>query len=70
MKNEKIYFARGGGTIVLQQLAMGVVQERRKKLVQFRLLFHLLSIGRPMTDFSNLKELFQQLEVPECPKKH
>jgi hypothetical protein len=23
-----------------------------------------------MTDFSNSKELLQQLEVPECPKKH
>ena len=23
-----------------------------------------------MTDFSNSKELFQQLDVPECPKKH
>jgi hypothetical protein len=70
VKNEKIYFARGGGVTVLQQLATGVVQERRKKLVQFRLLFHLLSIGRPMTDFSNSRELLQQLEVPECLKKH
>jgi hypothetical protein len=49
---------------------MEVVQERRKKLVQFRLLFHLLSIGRPMMDFSNSRELLQQLEVPECPKKY
>jgi hypothetical protein len=70
VKNKKIYFARDGWATVLQQLARGVVQERRKKLVQFRLLFHLLSIGRPMTDFSNSRELLQQLEVPECPKKH
>jgi hypothetical protein len=54
---------------VLQQLATGVVQERRKKLVQFHLLFHLLNIGRPMIDFNNSRELLQQLEVPECPKK-
>jgi hypothetical protein len=57
VKNENIYFARGGSATVLQQLATGVVQERCKKLVQFHLLFHLLSIGCPITDFSNSKEL-------------
>jgi hypothetical protein len=33
VKNKKIYFAKGGGATVLQQLAKEVVQERHKKLV-------------------------------------
>lgn len=54
----------------MQQIAKGMMQERRKKLVQFRLLHHHLSMECPMTDFSKSMELFQQLEVLECPKKY
>ena len=69
VKNERIYFSRGGDT-VLQQVAQGVVQERKRKEVQFRLLFHVFSLGRPMTDFAASKVLFQQLNVPNFPLKH
>ncbi len=39
--NEKLYVQRGGD-FVLQQVAKGIMVEQ-KKLVQFALIFHLLS---------------------------
>jgi hypothetical protein len=69
VKNEKRYFARVGETIAVQ-FAHGAVKERKRKLVQFRLLFWILSQGRPMSDFEDSRELFQQLQVPDCPRKH
>jgi hypothetical protein len=42
VKNEKRYFARVGETIAVQ-FAHGAVKERKRKLVQFRLLFWILS---------------------------
>jgi hypothetical protein len=58
VKNEKCYFARVGDSIVLQ-VARGAVKERKYKLVQFRLVFWILSQGRPMSDFEACRGLFQ-----------
>ena len=69
VKNEKIYFSRGGDTI-LQQVVQDIVQEQKIKEVQFRLLFHVFLLGCLMTDFATSKVLFQQLNVPNCPLKH
>ena len=41
VKNEHVYHAKGGETI-LKKLEAGVVMERHKKLVQMKLLLHLL----------------------------
>jgi hypothetical protein len=69
VRNERIYFSRVGDTIA-QRVAQGAIQERQHKLVQFRLLFWILSQGRPMSDFEACRELFMQLSVPHCPRKH
>ena len=52
------------------QVVSGFVKERKRKLVQFRLLFWILSQGRPMSDYEVCRDLFQQIQVPDCPKKH
>jgi hypothetical protein len=41
-KNKKIFYAKGGDSMV-QKLAVGVVQEWRKKMVQFKTIFVILS---------------------------
>jgi hypothetical protein len=67
--NERVYFSRIGDTSA-QRVAQGAIQEKKHKLVQFRLLFWILSQGHPMSDFEASRELFLQLSVPNCPKKH
>jgi hypothetical protein len=52
-----VYYAKGGGTI-LQKLGAGVVIERHKKLLQMKLLLHLLMQGRPMSDYVTVQQLF------------
>jgi hypothetical protein len=69
VKNERVYYSKGGDTIV-QKLGAGVVIERRKKLVQMKLLLHLLMQGHPMTDYVSAEQLFQDLNVPHHPRKH
>jgi hypothetical protein len=51
IQNEQIYYARAGESI-LDKVAAGFTQERKKKMVQFRTMFHLLKLGRPMRDYS------------------
>jgi hypothetical protein len=50
---------------VIQQVAAGAVRERKRKVVQFRAIFWLLSQGRPMSDFEHMRELFDVLQVPD-----
>jgi hypothetical protein len=69
VKNERVYYAKGGETI-LQKLEARVVWERRKKLVQMKLLLHLLMQGRPMTDYVSAEKLFADLNMPHMPRKH
>ena len=69
IKNKKVYFSCGRNT-VLQQVAQGIVQKQKRKDVQFRLLFHVFSLGRPMTNYGASKVLFEQLNVPNFPLKH
>jgi hypothetical protein len=69
VKNKRVYYAKGGETI-LQKLEAGVVLERRKKLVQMKVLLHLLIQGQPMTDYVSAKKLFADLNVPHMPCKH
>ena len=58
VKNERVFFARVGETIA-QQVAQRAAQERQHKLVEFRLVFWILSQGCPMTDFEACRELFE-----------
>lgn len=47
----------------------GQVVEKRKKLVQFQVLFWLLSYGRPMTQYHAFQELLIRLVVPNFRRK-
>jgi len=38
--------------------------------MQFALIFHLLSHGHPMTEYTKMQTLFVQLNVPNNPMKH
>jgi hypothetical protein len=69
VKNERVYFAKGGETIVTKVLA-GVTRERRLKVMQMCCMFDVLSQGQPMADFIVMRELLLNLMVPNIPKKH
>jgi hypothetical protein len=69
VKNERVYFAKGGPTVITKLLAGGT-KERRRKITQMCYMFHVLQQGRPMADFSAMRELLQNLMVLEIPKKH
>jgi hypothetical protein len=69
IKNKQIYYARTGESI-LDKVAVGFTQERKKRMVQFRTMFHLLKLGRPMRDYSACQELYNALNVPHQLHKH
>jgi hypothetical protein len=54
----------------VQKLAANVVQERRRKMVQFKTIFVILSGRRSMSDYTAQKALFDSLNVPNQPRKH
>jgi hypothetical protein len=52
--NEELYFSKGFKT-VLQQIIHGVIQvDKKKKIVQFTLILHLLNHGHPMTNYTTM----------------
>jgi hypothetical protein len=53
--NEKLYFAKGS-EILLWQVTHGAVQifDKRKKIVQFALIFHLLNHDYPATKYTTM----------------
>ncbi len=56
---------------MLQQVIHGVNQvEKKKKIIQFTLIFHLLNHGHPMTWYMTMKKLFVQLNGFDNPMKH
>jgi hypothetical protein len=67
--NERIYTINDCAYI-LDQLQVDVPFEHRQKYVQFVVFFHLLIHGRPMTNYENLKDLFQLLKVKSVSKMH
>jgi hypothetical protein len=69
--NEKLYFVKGL-ELMLQQIIHSVVQffDKRKKIMQFALIFHLLSHGHPMTKYTTMQTLFVELNVPNNHMKH
>jgi hypothetical protein len=69
VKNERVYFAKGDETIVTKVL-VGVTKERRLKVMQMRCMFHVLSQGRPMADFTAMRKLLLNLMLPNIPKKY
>lgn len=62
VKNERVFFAKGGETVITKVLA-GVTKERRLKAVQFKCCLQVLQQGRPMADFTSMQELLKQLQV-------
>jgi hypothetical protein len=47
-----------------------VIDERKKKLVQFFVCFHLSFKGKPMTNYENISKLLQFLGAPNYPRMH
>jgi hypothetical protein len=69
VKNECIFFAKGGQTII-QQVLKGVTKERKWKTIQMKCVFHLMTQGQPMADFSAMQDLLVKLNVADLPKRH
>ena len=62
VKNERVFFAKGGQTVITKVLA-GISKERRRKLVQFRCCLEILQQGRPIADYSAMQDLPTHLNV-------
>jgi hypothetical protein len=62
VKNERVFFAKGGQTVITKVLA-GVTKEKRRKVVQMRCCFHVLQQGRPMADYSAMQDLLIHLII-------
>lgn len=69
VQNEKLYFARGQESVA-EQVTTFSSMERKMKLVNFTVLFHVLSKGSPMLDYEQHFALCKQLKVPNLPTKH
>lgn len=54
---KNIYYDEGR-EIVMLRLMNTVVQKRRKKMVQFKTLFVVLTIGRAMSDYTSVQALY------------
>jgi hypothetical protein len=67
--NEHIYTVNDCA-FIFDQLQVDVPSEHRRKYVQFVVIFHLLTHGRHMTNYENLKDLFQLLKVESVSKMH
>lgn len=68
-KNQELFASRKSDT-VLQMVQNTIVGEGRRKFVQLATLFHVLSRGRPMTEYKALRELLKCLRTKHLPAKH
>jgi hypothetical protein len=69
VKNERVFFAKGGQTII-QQVLKGITKERKCKTMQMKCVFHVMTQGWPMADFSAMQDVLVQLNVADLPKRH
>jgi hypothetical protein len=69
VKNKWVFFAKGGQTII-QQVLKGIAKERKQKIVQMKCIFHVMTQGRPMADFSAMQDVLVQLNIADLPKKY
>jgi hypothetical protein len=65
-----VLFLAIGRDTVADQIVAGATLERKKNGVQFAVIFVLLRDGRPMSDYSGMKDLVEYLHVPNYPHKH
>lgn len=68
-KNEKLLLARPPNS-VQWQVVNDITLERKQTLVQFTLIFSLMILDHPMTDFEAMRVMLQELGVPNCPTAH
>jgi hypothetical protein len=68
-RNERFYCSIKKDTIV-HQIYYVVIGERKKKLVQFFVYFHMFVKGKPMIDYENMNKLLHFLDVKDFPKTH
>jgi hypothetical protein len=68
-RNERVY-ASWGLNFIAKLVVNGRKVEKRKQIVQFVAIFHLLKYGRPMTDIEHMRGLFDFLKVHHTPRKH
>jgi hypothetical protein len=54
-------------TTIFQQLNLSDVMENKQKLIQFAIVFNLLTKGKPMINYENFKPLFKFLNFNLSP---
>ncbi|KAG0574823.1 hypothetical protein KC19_VG294800 [Ceratodon purpureus] len=67
--NTRLYRTRSKDSVELL-VVKGMRGERARKKIQFAVIFHLLSQGRPMLEYEASHSLFKYLLVPGLPKLH
>jgi hypothetical protein len=68
LKNERLVASRGLRPI--DEAMQEVARERARKRQQIGIIFHLLTIGRSMVDFTALRPVLQFLSTPKLAKQH
>jgi len=68
-RNECLYCSIKKDTIV-NQIYHGVIGERKKKLVQFFVCFHMFVKGKPMIDYESMSKLLHFLYMKDFLKTH
>jgi hypothetical protein len=68
LRNERTLATRGVRPI--DEAIQDIVGEKARKQQQMGIIFHLLSTGRPMVDFSSIRPMLQFLAVPKLAKRH
>ena len=63
-------FATKQPTSILEQINNCSTTESKRKCVQLATLFQILSNGHPILEFQSKAELYQFLQVPNCPRAH
>jgi hypothetical protein len=69
IKNQELFVSRKADTM-LQMVHNTIIGESRRKFVQLATLFHVLSHGRPMTEYEALRDLLKCLKTKHLPAKH
>jgi hypothetical protein len=68
LKNERLVASRGVRPI--DEVMTKVAGERACKRQQMGIIFHLLTTGRPMVDYTAMRPLLQFIGVPKLAKRH
>jgi hypothetical protein len=68
--NNETKFVSMNWPYILKQVQGGFERENKRKVIQFAFIFMFLAKGKPMTNYKNLRRLYEFFKLKNTPKKH